>query len=177
MLIYWQIFLAFFIPAILGYGGGPAFIPLIQNEVVNTYGWVTLENFAELLAIANSLPGPIATKIGGYVGYQVGGAIGAIVALFALIAPSLLAMLFLLGLLNKFKDSPRVKVMTSLIRPTIAILLGVLAYEFFIRSWVSVGSFHTILLIILSFILLEKWKVHPVYVIVGSLLYGAIIIA
>ena len=177
MIIYWQIFLAFFIPAIVGYCGGPAFIPLIRNEVVNTYGWITLEKFAELLAIANSLPGPIATKIGGYIGYQMGGVMGVVVALFALIAPSLLAMLFLLGLLNKFKDSPRVKVMTGLIRPTIAILLGVLAYEFFFRSWVSIGSFHTALLILLSFLLLERWKIHPVYVIVGSLFYGAFLIA
>ncbi|KJS82498.1 MAG: transporter [Peptococcaceae bacterium BICA1-8] len=177
MLIYWQIFLAFFIPAIVGYGGGPAFIPLIRNEVVNTYGWVTLEKFAELLAIANSLPGPIATKIAGYVAFQVGGVIGVIVALFALIAPSLLAMLFLLGLLNKFKDSPRVKVMTGLIRPTIAILLGVLAYEFFFKSWVSIGSVHTIIIIVLSFLFLERWKMHPVYVIIGSLFYGAFIIA
>jgi len=177
MLIYWQIFLAFFIPAILGYGGGPAFIPLIQNEVVNQYGWVTLEKFAELLAIGNSLPGPIATKMAGYIGYQVGGPLGSVTALFATVAPSLLIMVFLLGLLHKFKDSLRVKNMTGLIRPTIAVLLGVLAYQFFSRSWGTVGSFHTILLAVLSFLLLERWKVHPAYVILGSLLYGALIIA
>src|SRR5690554_4299189 len=137
MLIYWQIFLAFFIPAILGYGGGPAFIPLIQNEVVNRYGWITLERFGEILAIGNSLPGPIATKVGGYIGYEVGGVLGSFIALFATVAPTLLVMLFLLGLLYKFKDSPRVKNMTALIRPAIAVLLGVLAYEFFARAWHS----------------------------------------
>ncbi|MFZ5945443.1 MAG: chromate transporter [Bacillota bacterium] len=177
MLLYWQIFAAFFIPAILGYGGGPAFIPLIQNEVVNHYGWVSMEKFAELLAIGNSLPGPIATKIGGYIGYELAGIPGVIIALFATIAPSLLVMVFLMGLLHKFKDSPRVKNMTNLIRPAIAILLGVLAFEFFFQSWDVIGSMQTVLLVVLSYLLLEKWKVHPAYVIVGSLLYGAVILA
>ncbi|MFZ7103033.1 MAG: chromate transporter [Peptococcaceae bacterium] len=177
MIIYGQLFLAFFIPALVGYGGGPAFIPLIQNEVVNRYGWLTLDKFAELLAIGNSLPGPIATKMAGYIGYQIGGVFGSIVALTATVAPSLLAMLFLLGLLYKFKDSPRVKNMTTLIRPTIGVLLGVLAYQFFARSWLSIGIFHTLLLILLSYLFLEKWKIHPAFVIIGSLLYGAFIIA
>ncbi|NLT95661.1 MAG: chromate transporter [Clostridia bacterium] len=176
-MVYWQIFLAFFIPSVLGYGGGPAIIPLIQNEVVNHYGWLTLERFGEILAIGNSLPGPIATKMGGYIGYEVGGILGAAIALFATVAPSLLAMLLLLGVLYKFKDSPRVVNMTALIRPTIGVLLGVLAYEFFARSWRASGSFHTFLLVILSYFLLEKRKVHPAYVIAGSLLYGAFIIA
>jgi chromate transporter len=176
MLMYWEIFLAFFIPGIVGYGGGPAFIPLIQYEVVNRYGWMTVEEFGELLALGNTLPGPIATKMAGYVGYEVGGPLGAFVALFATIAPSLIAMVFLLGLLYKFKDSPRVKRMTSLIRPTIAILLAALAYQFFSTSWVSAGMLQTIFLVVVSFLLLEKWKVHPAYVIVGSLAYGAFFI-
>jgi chromate transporter len=176
MLIYWEIFLAFFIPGIVGYGGGPAFIPLIQYEVVNRYGWMTVEEFGELLALGNTLPGPIATKMAGYVGYEIGGPLGAFVALFATVAPSLIAMVFLLGLLYKFKDSPRVKRMTSLIRPTIAILLAVLAYQFFSTSWVSAGMLQTIFLVVVSFLLLEKWKVHPAYVIVGSLAYGAFIL-
>ena len=154
-----------------------AFIPLIQNEVVNRYGWVTLERFAELLAVGNSLPGPIAPKIAGYIGYELGGVLGVLVALFATIAPTLLAMLLVLGVLYKFKDSPRVKNMTALIRPTIAILLGVLAYEFFARSWNVSGSLHTIILVILSYLFLEKRKIHPAFVILGALFYGAFVIA
>jgi chromate transporter len=177
MVIYWQIFLAFFIPSILGYGGGPAIIPLIQTEVVNRYGWLTLERFGEILAIGNSLPGPIATKMGGYIGYEVGGVLGAAIALFATVAPSLLVMLLLLGVLYKFKDSPRVITMTALIRPTIGILLGVLAFEFFAKSYTSSGAFHTILLVVFSYLFLERWKFHPAYVIIGSLFYGALIIA
>jgi len=176
-MLYFKIFLAFFIPGIVGYGGGPAFIPLIQNEVVNRYGWFTIEKFAELLAIGNTLPGPIATKMAGYIGYEIGGIFGSIVAVFATVAPSLLAMVFLLGLLYKFKESPRVKKMTSLIRPVIAVLLALLAYQFFSRSFHSLGNFQTVFLMIVSFIFLEKLKIHPAFVIICSLIYGATILA
>ncbi|KYG27018.1 chromate transporter [Alkalihalobacillus trypoxylicola] len=173
-MIYWEIFLAFFIPGIVGYGGGPATIPLIQEEVVHNYGWVSTERFGEILAIGNALPGPIVTKMAGYIGYEVGGALGASVALFASVAPSLLAMVFLLKLLYKFKNSPKVKRMTGFIRPTVAVLLGVMAYEFFFTSVESSGIWHMAFLTIASLLLLEKWKVHPAFVIVGALLYGAL---
>ena len=51
-----------FVSNILGYGGGPASIPLIQKEVVDRYHWLTVKEFSEMLAIGNALPGPIATK-------------------------------------------------------------------------------------------------------------------
>jgi chromate transporter len=70
-MIYLHIFWAFFIANLLGYGGGPATIPLIQNEVVNHYQWMSLSEFGDVLAIGNALPGPIATKMGGYIGYEV----------------------------------------------------------------------------------------------------------
>jgi chromate transporter len=108
-MIYIQIFIAFFIPSIVGYGGGPASIPLIEHEVVNRYGWVTTGEFSEILALGNALPGPIATKMAGYIGFEVGGVLGAVIAELATIAPSLILMIVLLQLIFKYKDSPRVK--------------------------------------------------------------------
>lgn len=173
-MIYWQIFLAFFIPGILGYGGGPASIPLIENEVVDRYGWFTVNEFSEMLAIGNALPGPIATKMAGYIGYLQGGVLGAIIGVFATVAPSLLLMIALLGLLMKFKDSPQVKRMTMYIRPVIAVLLGVMTYDFFFSSYEGVGIWQTLFIGGASFILMEKMKVHPAYVIAGALVYGGI---
>ncbi|MFC7322789.1 chromate transporter [Halobacillus campisalis] len=173
-MIYWQIFVAFFIPGIVGYGGGPASIPLVENEVVGRFGWMSVNEFSEMLAMANALPGPIATKMAGFIGYEQAGILGAAIGVSATVAPSLFLMIVLLNLLNKFKGSPRVKTMTSLIRPTIGILLGVIAYQFFQTSYSSTGIIHTILLIGLSFVLLEKVKVHPAFVIAGSLAYGAL---
>lgn len=173
-MIYWHIFLAFFIPGIVGYGGGPASIPLVENEVVDRYGWMTVPEFSEVLAIGNALPGPIATKMAGYIGYEQGGILGAVVGIFATVAPSLIIMIVLLGVLYRFKDSPKVKRMTNYIRPIIAVLLGVMTFNFFFNSYIDTGIMQTIFLIVASYLLLEKWKVHPAYVITASLAYGGL---
>lgn len=176
-MIYWQIFLAFFIPGILGYGGGPASIPLVENEVVDRYGWLTVNEFSEVLALANALPGPIATKMAGYIGFQQGGILGAVVAIFATVGPSLILMLGLLSILMKYKESPRVKRMTILIRPVIAVLLGIMVYDFFFSAYEGVGIWQTVFIGGASYILMEKMKVHPAYVIAGALVYGAVVLA
>ena len=72
----WQLFWAFFRVGIFGFGGGPAMIPLVRAEVVTRHHWLTDEEFADVLAIGNTLPGPIATKMPGYIGYRVGGVTG-----------------------------------------------------------------------------------------------------
>jgi chromate transporter len=173
---YVKIFLAFFLPGILGYGGGPSSIPLIENEVVDRYHWLTVHQFSEVLALGNALPGPIATKMAGYIGYEVGGVFGAIVGLFATVAPSLLLMISLLSILMKYKDSPQVKRMTVVVRPVIAVLLGVMTYDFIVTSFENNGSLQTIGIGVISFILMEKMKVHPAYVIGGALLYGGLVL-
>jgi chromate transporter len=173
-MIYWHIFLAFFIPGIVGYGGGPASIPLVENEVVDRYGWMNVSEFSEVLALGNSLPGPIATKMAGYIGYEQGGIIGSAIGIFATVAPSLILMIILLGLLYKYKDSPKVKRMTNYIRPTIAVMLAVMTFNFFSTSYSGSGAIQTVILIGVSFLLLEKLKVHPAYVIIGSLAYGGL---
>ncbi|MGM0838408.1 MAG: chromate transporter [Bacillota bacterium] len=176
-MIYWEIFLAFFIPGILGYGGGPASIPLVENEVVHRYGWLTVSEFSEVLALGNALPGPIATKMAGYIGYEQGGILGAAVGVFATVAPSLILMIALMSLLYKFRDSPKVKRMSNYVRPTIALLLGVMAYRFFFESYEGSGALQTLFLVVASYLLLERWKVHPAYVISGALVYGAVVLS
>ncbi|SFD46582.1 chromate transporter [Fictibacillus sp. KU28468] len=176
-MIYWHIFLAFFIPGILGYGGGPASIPLIENEVVGRYHWLTVNQFTEVLALGNALPGPIATKMSGYIGYTQGGALGSFVAVFATVAPSLVLMIVFLSVIYKFKDSPRVKKMTLYVKPTIAVLLGVMAYDFFAESVSSSGWIQTAAIAAISFLLMQKFKVSPVIVIVAAIGYGAVFMA
>lgn len=175
-MIYWEIFKANFVANILGYGGGPATIPLLEHEVVHKYKWFTVNEFSEMVALGNGLPGPIATKLGGYVGFEVGGVLGAFVGVFATVAPSLILMILLLGLLMKFKDSPKVKRLTQTIRPTIAVLLGVMTFQFFMNSYETSGMYHTIIIGVLSFIALERFRISPVFVVLGALVYGAVLI-
>ncbi|MFA1821931.1 chromate transporter [Virgibacillus oceani] len=169
---YWEIFQAFFIPGILGYGGGPASIPLIENEVVIRFEWMTVQEFSEVLALGNAMPGPIATKMAGYIGYEVGGVMGAAIGVFAIVAPSLILMIALLSVLLKFKDSPKVKRLTLYVRPIIAILLGLMAWRFFFESYDGIGIWQTVLLTAVSYLLIERAKVHPAYIIAGALVYG-----
>lgn len=171
---FWEIFVAFFIPGIVGYGGGPASIPLVENEVVDRFGWMSVSEFSEMLAIANALPGPIATKMAGFIGYQQGGALGAVIGVIAVVGPSLILMIVLLNVLGKFKNSPKIKFMTDLIRPTIAVLLGIITFQFLNGAYEGSGLLQTALLTIASILLLEKFKIHPALVILGALVYGGL---
>ncbi|WP_342567265.1 chromate transporter [Psychrobacillus sp. FSL K6-4046] len=175
-MIYWQLFLAFFIPGILGYGGGPASIPLVEHEVVENYEWMTTQEFSEVVALGNSLPGPIATKMAGYIGYAEGGILGAVIALFATVAPSLILMISMMAILLKYKEATEVKNLTKLIRPVIAVLLGVMTIQFVEESVGGLGIPSTLILIVGSYLLLEKVKLHPAFVIILALIYGAVLI-
>ncbi|MEK4520292.1 chromate transporter [Psychrobacillus sp. FSL W7-1493] len=175
-MIYWQLFLAFFIPGILGYGGGPASIPLVEHEVVENYEWMTTQEFSEVVALGNSLPGPIATKMAGYIGYTEGGILGAAIALFATVAPSLILMISMMAILLKYKEAPEVKNLTKLIRPVIAVLLGVMTIQFVEESVGGLGIPSTLILIVGSYLLLEKVKLHPAFVIILALVYGAVLV-
>lgn len=176
-MIYLNLFWAFFVSNILGYGGGPPSIPLIQNEVVNHYHWLSVKEFGEILAVANALPSPIATKLAGYVGYEVAGVSGAVVALLATVAPTAIAMILLMGFMNLFRSAPQVKAMTQSVRPIVTVLLGTMTFEFFIGAVEGIGWMHTFILAAAALLLLEKGKVHPALVIVAAMSYGIVFIS
>ncbi len=171
-MIYVQIFLAFFIPGIIAYGGGPASIPLMEYEVVQRYGWLSAEEFGEVLAFSNILPGPIATKMACYIGYEVGGIGGGVVALIATVGPSTVLMIVLIGLLYRYKNSPRVQRLTMLVKPAIAVMLMVMTYNFFKDSFYHIGLPQTFLIGSFSLLLLSKTKIHPGVVLLAALIYG-----
>lgn len=172
---YLEVFWVFFITNILGYGGGPATIPLVQHEVAHVYGWMTEFEFIEMLVAGNALPGPIATKMAGSVGFIVGGWIGVAVALVATVVPSLILKILLMNFLLQHKDSPRVKRLSLYVKPTIAVLLGTVMLQNFTTAFNSIGMVHTVILTAVSFYFLEKKKAHPSLVILGALIYGGII--
>jgi chromate transporter len=109
---------------LFGFGGGPSFIPLIQREV-EARRWLTREAFLDAFAFGNALPGPIATKLAGYVGYRVAGWGGAVVALLALTVPTILAMVGLAALYVQYQDSPWVEGFLTGLRP---VVIGLLVY-------------------------------------------------
>jgi chromate transporter len=113
---------AFFRVGVFGFGGGPSFIPLIQREV-EAHGWLSREDFLDAFAFGNALPGPIATKLAGYVGHRVAGWGGAAVALLALTGPTIVTMVALAALYARFQDAPAVAGFLRGLRPVVIALL------------------------------------------------------
>jgi chromate transporter len=115
---------------LLGFGGGPSMIPLIQAEVIKTRGWMSQEQFMDAYGFGNALPGPIATKLAGYVGYRVAGWLGALVALLSLTVPTILAVVLLAAAYVRFREHPVVVGVMSGVRPVVVGLLIVVLVEF-----------------------------------------------
>ena len=173
-MIYIQLFLAFFIPGIIGFGGGPSTIPLIQKEVVEHYQLMTISEYSSVIAIGNILPGPIATKIAGYIGYELAGIPGAFTAVFATVAPTTLLMIGLLSILAKYKKSLRMKRLTMFIIPIVGVLMLQLTLQFLLESVTAMSWLPTILMAVASYIALQKFKFNPALVIVSALIIGAL---
>jgi chromate transporter len=161
-----DIFMAFFRVGILGYGGGPSSIPLVHKEVVDKYKWMDTDEFGDVLALGNALPGPIATKMAGYIGYRVGGLLGMVTALAATMVPTIVLMITLLTALNTFKDQPWVAGMTKAVVPVVAVMLATLTWDFVKKSSKSsLGWGWTLLFVAVSLILLEFVNIHPAIII------------
>jgi chromate transporter len=114
--------LAFGRVGLLGFGGGPSFIPLVQREVEGAR-WLTREGFLDAFAFGNALPGPIATKIAGYVGYRIAGWLGALAALLGLTLPTIVMMVALAALYAEHRDVPWVEGALLGLRPVVIALL------------------------------------------------------
>ncbi|HZG57997.1 chromate transporter [Paenibacillus sp.] len=173
----WELFLGFFLANVFGYGGGPASIPLMYEEVVTNRGWLTSAEFTNVLALGNSLPGPIATKIAAYVGYDVAGWFGVAVALAATVAPSAAALILLLRLLHRYKQSPVVKGMTLLVQPVIAVMMAIVTWDSSAASIRAIGILQYTAIAAVAFYLLQRRRVHPAFVIVGAFVYGGLFLS
>lgn len=160
-MLYKNIFLAFFRSGMLGYGGGLSAIPLMQKEVVKNFKWMDDEEFSDILAIANTLPGPINTKLAGYIGWRLARWPGMLVALFAAVVPTLILMILLLTVLNAYKDKPWVQGMAKGVIPVAGVMIGVLAFDFIKLSNRLMGTMLTIILTIVSLVIMELFNIHP----------------
>lgn len=149
----------------LGFGGGPSSIPLVKVEVVDKYKWMTNDEFQDIVAIANVLPGPIITKLSGYIGYQLKGWLGLVNAVFAMIIPSALLMVVLLTLFSEFKDLPWVQGMSAGVIPVVIVMLGILTVEF-LQNSKRVTTWKFLIPFTISMLFILEWlNIHPAIVI------------
>ena len=171
MSIYWKIFMAFLRPGLFGFGGGPAFLPLIQEEVVERYGWLSVEEFTDAIALANTLPGPLATKMSALVGFKMAGIPGALVGLLAMLIPSTLAILLLAKIYLTFKDKPWLQGMMKGVRPVVVVLI---AHVVWTMSQKSFPNIQTGIIAAIAFIGIFFFNIHPIFLVIGALGFGAI---
>lgn len=170
--MYKDLFIAFFRAGMLGYGGGLSAIPLMHKEVVKTYKWMDDEEFSDILALANTLPGPINTKLSGYIGWRMGGTLGLLNCIIATVIPTAFLMILALTALNTYKDSPFVQGMSKGVIPVAGVMIGVLALDFVKKSKDFLGWLATIFYILLSIIIMEILSIHPAFLIIGLIIYA-----
>ena len=181
ILLYLKIFWTFFKIGFFGFGGGYAMISMIQAEVVSNHGWMTNGEFTDIVAISQSTPGPIGINSATYVGYtsvvnagysSLWGALGSLIATFAVVLPSLILMLAISRFFMKYKNHPAVEDTFMGLRPAVVGLLAAAAlllmnaenfsapgenpWQFFI----SVGLF------LFAFIGQMVYKMNPVLLLV-----------
>lgn len=171
------LFFAFFTANILGYGGGPSSIPLMYDEIVKHYQWLDNSEFSNMLALGNALPGPIATKIAAFVGYDEYGWLGVIIALLATITPSAILLILLMNLLNKHRQSPIVKGMTLLVQPILTIMMLIVTWQLAKESFTTIGIWQFLGIAAVAFFAMHIRKVHPAFVILAAFLYGGIVLS
>jgi len=164
--------MAFLRAGVLGFGGGAVCLPLIQREAVNTYGWITDDEFGELVAISNTLPGPINTKLAGYIGYRVAGVVGATIAVCATIVPSVVMLVFLLEVLANVREHPIVAGMTGAIVPVVGMMMALMTWQILTSAAKEIkGVLVGVNVAVVAF-LIAMFDLHPAIIVASTIVFA-----
>jgi chromate transporter len=164
-MIIFRLFLTFFKIGAFSFGGGYAMLTMIQEEVVQINQWLELDEFVDIVAVAEMTPGPIAINCATFLGYKVGGFWGAVLGTFGVILPSFIVVMILSTVFLKFQKSKYVQNAFKGIRPASIGLIAVAAYTFRAKAVVDVK---TLIIAVLVFVLSYFKKVNPMYLILIS---------
>lgn len=160
-----KLFLAFFKIGFFTIGGGYAMLPIIQREVVETNGWLNEEEFIDAIAISQSSPGAVAVNISVFIGYRLGGVLGAIVSTLGTVLPSLIIILVVAMFLYQYKDIPVISKVFLGIRPAVVSLIA----SSVVMLAKGLGfSVERVVLALTSFILIVFFDISPIFIILGG---------
>ena len=166
-MIYLELFWAFFKIGLFSFGGGYAALPLIQGAVVSGKEWLTMAQFTDLLTISQMTPGPIALNASTFVGTQVAGLLGAIVATLGCVTPSCIIILILAKLYYKYKNLNAMQNILFGLRPAVVSLIAAAGVDI-LFSALGIGStldFMAIGIFAAAFLALRIWKLSPILII------------
>ncbi len=182
-MIYAQLFWSFLQIGLFSFGGGMAAMPLIQNQVVDLHGWLTLTEFTDLITISEMTPGPIAINAATFVGTQIAGFGGSLVSTLGSIVPSCIIVLSLAWLYSKYEEMVIIKGILAGLRPTVVALILSAGFSILVLAfWGPSGftwniasvDFIAVALFIGWLFLLLKFKLNPIFVILGSGVIGGV---
>ena len=167
----WQLFLTFFKIGAFTFGGGYAMIPLIQREAVERRRWVSDEDILEIIAIAESTPGPIAINAATFVGYKTRGFWGAFCATFGVVLPSFVIITLISFVLQEFESLRAVKYAFFGIRAGVLALILKALWSMFQKSPRGVVSYAVMAL---AFVLMAVLKADVIVVIALCAVLGLV---
>ena len=176
-MIYLQLFISYLKIGFFGFGGGYAMLSLIQNEIVEQHGWITAQQFADIVAISQLTPGPIAINSATYIGYTVGGFWGSVVATFAVCLTALTIMLALTKFFLKLKDNHYVHSVLVAKRPVVVGMIAAAALLLMFPKNSADGTFidHWSWILFGATLYASYKKVNPILLILLSAVAGIVI--
>lgn len=177
----WKLFFAFIQVGMFSVGGGYAAIPLIQDQIVNIHGLMTLEQFSDLVTIAEMTPGPISINSSTFVGMQLGGVPGVLICTLGCIIPSFIICLTLAHVYYKYRSFGGLQTVLAALRPAVVSLIGsaglsILLIGIFKNGVISVANIQYVEVVLfgICLFLLRKYKANPIAIILGSGVVGTL---
>ena len=174
--MYLELFWSFFQIGLFSIGGGYAAMPLIQNQVVDLHPWLTMTQFADIMTIAEMTPGPIAINSATFVGIQVAGLPGAIIATLGCVLPSCVIVLTLAYIYYRFRGLNIVQGILAGLRPAVIamiasagislLILAIYGQRTLPADLTSVDIIAVVIFLV-GFVALRRWKLNPLWVMAG----------
>lgn len=176
-MIYLQLFYSYLKIGFFGFGGGYAMLSLIQNEIVVQNEWMTNAEFADIVAISQMTPGPIAINSATYVGYTVAGFWGSVVATVSVCMPALTLMILITRFFLYLRDNRFIKGAIAGMRPVVLGMIGAATLLLMFPHDNSGASFIDMWSWVLFFVAMvaSYKKVNPIILIILSAVAGIII--
>ena len=168
-----KLFLVFFKVGLFAIGGAYSFLPLVEQEVVHSQGWMSKPEFLEVTGMVEIFPGAISIKFATYTGYKIAGVPGAVVANVANLLPPVLFIMAASLVYSRFRDVARVRAALHMVRYAVFAMIVAIGIRLVDKGQLLTPK--VLVVVIISFLLLTLTKVHPAFVILGAALYGGLI--
>lgn len=165
----WLVFLTFLRIGAFTFGGGYAMIPLIQRETVEKHKWISDDDILEIIAIAESTPGPIAINSATFVGYKVAGFWGSFCATFGVVLPSYVIISVISLVLRQFQDIQAVQYAFFGIRAGVLALILKSLWTMFKKCQKGVIPY---LIVAISFVIATFFDINVLFIIIGCAVFG-----